>query len=640
MMASKIKLNLSHSLEKKLSRIIECPEESGLDISALESIYILGFNCGTVTSYVGLTTNYILHDSALTVLGVVFLKTLPEEQQIKSILTPIRDHYKSSTGTQINSYLIYHRDEESKKPTKKLFNLDDGKFSPEEPPIVTLADTKIHMHSARISVAIDISLPILDAEKKLKGQADIDAAIMEAKNELVPSNVNLHLEESNFSTKSASESKQTLESLYATLEVPAEVDQKGDYLPQMTKDERKKLHSRWRNRMKDQRAPLKFKLECERLSNRNESPSNYMLKIDDYFQLQVNDPVSICIKQICYLLRQKLELLGQALKTQRSVEQNIPIEENEVKSCTFKPEGVNHLIQAVYLIPDKNIVQFEKLRCARKQLHEAYLLPLDLPAVRYSQRVISADLKNQDEERGFLCNVHHDLADKSGVKGVTLHQIVRGTYTYHHYMQDRANDNGWGCAYRSLQTIISWFKHQGYIYSPDIELRAPAGAKKDDKSHDLRKKLSLEERVPTHEEIQQVLVDVGDKQPSFVGTKKWIGSQEVCFVLNHLFNLDSKIISVSSGGDLVYKARDLGQHFASQATPVMIGGGVLAHTIIGVDFNEKSGDIAFLILDPHYTGSEDLGVITKKGWCGWKKNSFWDKTAFYNLCLPQRPNEY
>ena len=44
----------------------------------------------------------------------------------------------------------------------------------------------------------------------------------------------------------------------------------------------------------------------------------------------------------------------------------------------------------------------------------------------------------------------------------------------------------------------------------------------------------------------------------------------------------------------------------------LTGGGVLAHTILGVDFNEVTGDVRFLILDPHYTGAEDLRVILDK----------------------------
>ncbi|KAL9275435.1 putative Ufm1-specific protease [Drosera capensis] len=76
----------------------------------------------------------------------------------------------------------------------------------------------------------------------------------------------------------------------------------------------------------------------------------------------------------------------------------------------------------------------------------------------------------------------------------------------------------------------------------------------------------------------------------------------------------------------------------------MIGGGVLAYTLLGVDFNDVSGDSAFLILDPHYMGGEDLKKIVNGGWCGWKKAvdskgmSFFLHDKFYNLLLPQKPN--
>lgn len=70
---------------------------------------------------------------------------------------------------------------------------------------------------------------------------------------------------------------------------------------------------------------------------------------------------------------------------------------------------------------------------------------------------------------------------------------------------------------------------------------------------------------------------------------------------------------------------------------IFLGGGVLAHTIIGVEYNRLNGNIRFLILDPHYTGGEDIHTILSKGWCGWKNMNFWKKGAYYNLCLPQVP---
>lgn len=107
--------------------------------------------------------------------------------------------------------------------------------------------------------------------------------------------------------------------------------------------------------------------------------------------------------------------------------------------------------------------------------------------------------------------------------------------------------------------------------------------------------------------------------------------------LQGFLNVDSKIQHVTSGGELSRIASDLAMHFQTQGTPIMIGGGVLAHTIIGIDYNVQTGQIKFLILDPHYTGDDDLQTIQSKGWCGWKGMDFWDKKSYYNLCMPQRP---
>lgn len=107
--------------------------------------------------------------------------------------------------------------------------------------------------------------------------------------------------------------------------------------------------------------------------------------------------------------------------------------------------------------------------------------------------------------------------------------------------------------------------------------------------------------------------------------------------LKGLINVDSKIMHIPSGSEMWTLATDIGAHFQTQGTPIMIGGGVLAHTIIGIHQCSHTGQVKYLILDPHYTGDEDLTVIQSKGWCGWKDSHFWDKKSYYNLCLPQRP---
>jgi Ufm1-specific protease 2 len=63
----------------------------------------------------------------------------------------------------------------------------------------------------------------------------------------------------------------------------------------------------------------------------------------------------------------------------------------------------------------------------------------------------------------------------------------------------------------------------------------------------------------------------------------------------------------------------------------------LAHTILGIDYNNRSGDCQYLVLDPHYTGPENIEKVIAEGWCSWKPASFWQKKDFYNLLLVVNP---
>ncbi|XP_057971758.1 probable Ufm1-specific protease isoform X2 [Malania oleifera] len=124
------------------------------------------------------------------------------------------------------------------------------------------------------------------------------------------------------------------------------------------------------------------------------------------------------------------------------------------------------------------------------------------------------------------------------------------------------------------------------------------------------------------------------------------GSYEYYHYLQDGFDdsVSCKVINVRSGAELPEKCRELALHFENQGTPIMIGGGVLAYTLLGVDYNDVSGDCAFLILDPHYTGADEHKKIINGCWCGWKKavdskgRNFFLQDKFYNLLLPQRPN--
>ena len=99
-------------------------------------------------------------------------------------------------------------------------------------------------------------------------------------------------------------------------------------------------------------------------------------------------------------------------------------------------------------------------------------------------------------------------------------------------------------------------------------------------------------------------------------------------------------MNLSSGAEIATKGRELRDHFLKDGTPIMIGGGLFAYTIIGIDLCEEKDDVRFLILDPHYTGGDgNIKNITSKGWVGWKDASMFQADAFHNLCMPQIPRE-
>lgn len=109
-------------------------------------------------------------------------------------------------------------------------------------------------------------------------------------------------------------------------------------------------------------------------------------------------------------------------------------------------------------------------------------------------------------------------------------------------------------------------------------------------------------------------------------------------MLQERYGVACKIVTVASGAELPTKAREIARHFDTHGSPVMMGGGQLAYTLLGIDWNEATGDCRFLILDPHFTGADDARTVISKGWCAWKTVDLFAKNSFYNLCMPQRPN--
>ncbi|KAJ4459615.1 putative Ufm1-specific protease 2 [Paratrimastix pyriformis] len=261
------------------------------------------------------------------------------------------------------------------------------------------------------------------------------------------------------------------------------------------------------------------------------------------------------------------------------------------------------------------------------------LLPIHLLPSRSSEPFLLTFTPASDRGRMVgagpaepLWNVHLAIpAARTPQEPYELHTVF-GNYQYCHYGQE-LDDSGWGCAYRSLQTLVSWFRLQGYTGRPN----------------------------PTHRQIQEALVAMNDKPAGFgQGRQPWIGSFEVGLVLEHWleqppgqqpagedpagFFPPARIIPLASGAEFDAHVDELAEHFDRTGTPVMVGGGVLAYTLLGVALDRVSHQAPrYLILDPHYTGADRVEAIVAKGWVAWHPMSLFRTDVHYNLCLPQCP---
>ena len=168
-------------------------------------------------------------------------------------------------------------------------------------------------------------------------------------------------------------------------------------------------------------------------------------------------------------------------------------------------------------------------------------------------------------------------------------------------------------------SIISWYRLQGYTTLPN----------------------------PTHYEIQKTLVEhCGQDPTNLLGKPMWLGSQDLAYYLEHALGVTCKTEMFNTGDDVASGSRKLAHHFETQGTPIMIGGGELAFTLLGVDFDERTGDTRYLIMDPHYEGADDLSRIRPK-WVGWKaadslthlNTKLFKSDTFYAFCLPMRPSD-
>uniref|UniRef100_A0A673ITW9 UFM1-specific peptidase 1 (non-functional) n=1 Tax=Sinocyclocheilus rhinocerous TaxID=307959 RepID=A0A673ITW9_9TELE len=155
-------------------------------------------------------------------------------------------------------------------------------------------------------------------------------------------------------------------------------------------------------------------------------------------------------------------------------------------------------------------------------------------------------------------------------------------------------------------------------------------------SGDFNQPLSVSHRhPPSLSEIQQTLVEIGDKPDAFLGSREWIGTFEASLVLDQLYDVPCRIVHVRYGKELDQAVKDLHDHFLTRGSPVMMGGDRdnSSKGILCVCTGKRGSYL--LVMDPHYFSCPlDKKSVQSQGWVSWKAVGSLDQCSFYNLCFP------
>lgn len=244
---------------------------------------------------------------------------------------------------------------------------------------------------------------------------------------------------------------------------------------------------------------------------------------------------------------------------------------------------------------------------------------------KFNQNLLKVDSEfdlelDLDLDTNFELNSVISYSKGNKLKLPIIYQCY-GDFYYYHYNHDNFKDIGWGCTYRSLQMVLSWYLINNYtnkhvLSIPEIQ--------------DF-----LKQNDPTYSNLE-------------IGSKNWIGTVEASYILLMYLGISCKLKYFYDIEEFLRCYDTISLHFQEVSTPIIISIGDYSYLLVAIQISKdpssplNPNNVQYLLVDPHYTGKDDYESIYKKNGASWKNASFFksiSKDKYVNILLPLNVSE-
>ncbi|KAJ1606736.1 cysteine protease [Cryptosporidium canis] len=255
-----------------------------------------------------------------------------------------------------------------------------------------------------------------------------------------------------------------------------------------------------------------------------------------------------------------------------------------------------------------------------KHYHDKMVSPHLIPIKQVKSNHSNDKYRLSSYTSNHYCDFYLQMDSKIMNSKLPIIYQCFGDFYFFHYNHDNFKDSGWGCTYRSLQMVLSWYLLNNYTNKHILSIT---------EMQDFLKK-----NDPTHCHLE-------------IGSKKWIGTVEASFILMGYLGISCKLKYFYDVEEFLRDYDIISDHFQKVSTPIILSVGDYSYLLVAIQISKDplyplNPNVQYLLVDPHYSNKDEPELIFKKNGVSWKNPEFFksiSKNKYVNMLLPLNISE-